>query len=99
MARKSIPGLKTTGISVVDEYEFGLFLWELPNGRPLMDDDYNFLNVEADHKHDLQAMARICAEAKALGYEDGKPRFVSGAVQCTDEELEEWVDSGYGMGY
>ena len=88
----NIPGIKTKRIQQVEERGYGAYLWELPDGTPLMDDDYNFLSINAEWG-DLQAMAKLSAAARYWGFPDGKPRFVKG-TKMNDEDYFEYINRG-----
>ena len=92
------PGIKTKSIKRVVESNEGIYYWRLPDGKPLMDDEGNFLCI-ASVKGDLQKMAALSAEARSLGYGDGAPAFQDGVRKITDEEWEEEVDQFLGQEY
>jgi len=76
-----------TKIQVVDEVEYGLFLWEMPGGKLVCDEEGNFLNIPGK-KSDMSKVKIIEQEAMALGLEGGRPVFMSGHRRVTDEEYE-----------
>lgn len=90
-----LSGIKTKSIRRVSESNYGIYYWKLPNGKPLMDDDFNTLCIESE-RGDLVKMARLSAEAKSLGFPDGSPCFQEGVYQITDEQWAEQVDSFLG---
>lgn len=87
-------GLKTTGISRVRQQDIGVYIWKLPNGRPLMDDDYNMLSITSRFG-DIQKMAALQRVATSYGFPDGTAEWVEG-YKCTDDEYEEWIESWKG---
>lgn len=95
--KKSIPGIRTKSIRRVRETNNGLYIWQLPEGKPLMDDEGNFLCIPSQ-RGDLRKMAELSAEARSLGYE-GTPVFQEGAVRLNEEEWAEQVDQFLGEEY
>lgn len=74
----------------ISETNIGVYLWEMPDGRWVADQDMNFLNVPA-LRGDLRAIASITKVAKALGLEEGRPVFSEGHRRVTDAEYEDQV--------
>jgi len=72
-------------IKVVEETDYGLFLWEMPGGRLVCDEDGNFLNIPG-HRTDMSKVKILENEARALGLNEGRPVFMSGHRRVTDEE-------------
>lgn len=77
---------KKNGLSVVSETNLGIYVWQLPDGGYLIDDDFNVLSITA-FRGDLKAMANISKVARNLGFE-GTPYFVEGARKISDTEFE-----------
>lgn len=74
-------------ISIVDELPYGLYLWQLPNGTWLSDEDGNLLNIPA-HQGDIGKMARISEVARVLGF-DGNPVFMPGVRRVSADEYDD----------
>lgn len=91
MSRIEIPGIKTTSIKRVRTQDVGVYVWKLPNGLPLVDDEGNMLSITSRHG-DIQKMAELSRTAKHYGFPDGSPQFVEG-YKCDDEEYAAWIDS------
>lgn len=72
-------------LSVVEETDWGLFLWEMPGGLLVCDDEGNYLNIPG-HRNDKKKVKMLEDEAKALGLTEGRPVFMSGHRRVTDEE-------------
>jgi hypothetical protein len=83
--------MKTPRFRPVEETVYGLYVWKLPDGRILADNDDNLLNVPAK-KHDLRQIAKLRAAAKYFGFEEGEPVFLSGRRRVTDSEFAEQQD-------
>ena len=80
-------------VSVVEESNIGVYLWEYEKGKCLADDQGNFMHITSAKGDRVRleklenAAKRYLAEA---GYEfGGKPKFIAGARPVTEEELEE----------
>jgi len=69
------------------ETTLGVYVWEMPDGRWIGDDDGNFLSVTSK----IGDRGRIDLLAKAVrhyGIEEGKPKFLEGSRKIDDEEFE-----------
>jgi hypothetical protein len=75
-------------MQVIEEVTYGLYLWQMPDGGLVCDEDKNYLNVAAI-KGDIRKINALKAAAKNLGLEEGKPIWFSGHRQITDDEYEE----------
>lgn len=75
-------------VSAVEEVPWGLYLFELPNGMYLGDEDGNLLNIPAQ-RGDIKKMNRICEVAKVLGFPEGTPVFMSGVRRVTSDEYDD----------
>lgn len=77
----------------VVETNLGLYVWQMPNGKPVGDGEGNFLNIPAK-KGDAKRIAILQKAAyevlKSNGVpEAGEPFFMPGSRRVTDEEHEE----------
>lgn len=79
---------KNSKLTEVKETNLGVYVWQLPAGNYLCDEDLNILSITA-MRGDLGAMARITATAKNLGFGDGHPVFAEGRRKISQEEWEE----------
>lgn len=77
--------MSKTKVQVVEETDWGLFLWEMPGGRLVCDEDGNYLNVPGN-RHDKKKIKIISDEAKSLGLVGGKAVFMAGNRRVTEEE-------------
>jgi hypothetical protein len=70
-----------------EETTLGIYVWEMPDGRWIGDDDGNFLSVTAKkgNKSKIDALAR---EVRSFGIHEGRPKFLSGRRKIDDEEFE-----------
>jgi hypothetical protein len=73
--------------SIVEETRLGIYVWEMPDGRWIGDDDGNFLSVTSTrgNKSKIDALAR---EVRSYGIDVGQPKFLSGRRKIDDEEFE-----------
>lgn len=79
--------LKTTNRDIVEEYSYGMYVWQLPDGTVLADDDDNVMNVFC-MKGDRKAIQAITEAARYWGFAEGQPAWWPGKRRITDEELE-----------
>jgi hypothetical protein len=72
---------------VEDVTRLGIYVWEMPDGRWIGDDDGNFLSVTSTkgNRSKVDALAR---EVRSYGIHDGKPKFLAGRRKIDDEEFE-----------
>ena len=73
---------------IIEETTLGIYVWEMPDGRWIGDDDGNFLSVTAKkgNRSKIDALAR---EVRSYGIHEGQPKFLSGRRKINNEELEE----------
>lgn len=71
--------------TVEEETTLGIYVWEMPDGRWIGDDDGNFLSVTAmkGNRAKIDALAR---EVRSFGIDVGRPKFLSGRRKIDDEE-------------
>ena len=82
--------MSTTNISgkVLDEgITLGIYVWEMPDGRWIGDDDGNFLSVTAKKGNKVKIDA-LATEVRSFGIYEGGPKFLPGRRQINDEEFE-----------
>lgn len=70
-----------------EETRLGIYVWEMPDGRWIGDDDGNYLSITStkNNKSRIDALAR---EVRSYGINEGKPKFLSGRRKIDDEEFE-----------
>lgn len=79
--------IKRVNQSVVEETILGIYVWEMPDGRWIGDDEGNFLSVTS--KKGNREKIRMLADAvRHYGITEGKPKFLSGRRKIDDEEFE-----------
>jgi hypothetical protein len=73
--------------SIIEETTLGIYVWEMPDGRWVGDDDGNFLSITAKkgNRSKVDALAR---EVRSYGIDVGQPKFLSGRRKIDDEEFE-----------
>lgn len=80
--------MKSPRMQVVEEVSYGLYLWQMPDGSLVCDENRNYLNVAAI-KGDIRRINALKQAAKELGIEEGKPLWFSGHRRVTDEEYQD----------
>jgi hypothetical protein len=70
-----------------EESTLGIYVWEMPDGRWIGDDDGNFLSVTSKkgNRSRIDALAR---EVRTFGIYEGGPKFLSARRKIDDEEFE-----------
>lgn len=74
-------------VTVVEETDLGLYLWEMPDGSIVCDEEKNYLNIPS-RRGDKAKMKILRDTVRSFGIEEGKPVFLSGHRRVTDEEYE-----------
>jgi hypothetical protein len=70
-----------------EESILGIYVWEMPDGRWIGDDDGNFLSITSKkgNRSNIDALAR---EVGTFGIHEGRPKFLSARRKINDEEFE-----------
>jgi hypothetical protein len=70
-----------------ENISLGIYVWEMPDGRWIGDDEGNFLSVTAKkgNKTKIEALAK---EVRSFGIYEGQPKFLAGRRKIDDEEFE-----------
>ena len=70
-----------------EESTLGIYVWEMPDGRWIGDDDGNFLSVTAKkgNRSLINAWAR---EVRSYGIYEGGPKFLSARRKISDEDFQ-----------
>lgn len=70
-----------------EETTLGIYVWQMPDGRWIGDDDGNFLSITSKkgNKSRIEALAK---EVLSYGITEGEPVFLSGRRKIDDEEFE-----------
>lgn len=79
--------MNKTKITEVEETDYGLYLWEMPDGALVSDDEKNFLNIPAK-KGDQKKIKDLTDAVRSFGIQEGRPVFLAGNRRVTDEEYE-----------
>lgn len=74
-------------VSVVEESLRGVYLWQTEDGALVADEDGNYLSIQS-FKGDEQRIMLLKLAAIEHGVHGGKPLWMSGYRQVTDEEYE-----------
>jgi len=70
-----------------EESTLGIYVWEMPDGRWIGDDDGNYLSVTSK-KGNRSRMDALSREVKSYGIYEGQPLFLSARRKIDDEEFE-----------
>ena len=70
-----------------EESTLGIYVWEMPDGRWIGDDEGNYLSVTSK-KGNRDRMDAIAREVRSYGIYEGNPLFLSARRKIDDEEFE-----------
>jgi len=80
--------IKRTSVMMNDEEtRIGTYVWEMPDGRWIGDDDGNFLSI-ASSKGNRSKIDALADVVRSYGIDVGQPKFLSGRRKIDDEEFE-----------
>ena len=79
--------IKRVNQSVVEETILGIYVWEMPDGRWIGDDEGNYLSVTSK-KGNKEKIRMLANAVRHYGITEGKPKFLSGRRKIDDEEFE-----------
>jgi hypothetical protein len=82
--------MKNLKTSVVEETTLGVFVWEMPDGRWVGDDNGNYLSIQG-FKGDRTRVNVLTEVVKGYGIHTGSPKFLSGQRKINDEEYQEQI--------
>ena len=73
--------------SVEEETTLGIYVWEMPDGRWIGDDEGNYLSVTSmkGNRSKIDALVR---EVSSYGIYEGRPKFLAGRRKIDDEEYQ-----------
>lgn len=74
-------------VKIIEETDYGLYLWEMPDGSIVADDEKNYLNIPA-RRGDKEKLKLLKDAVRSFGIEEGRPVFLAGHRRVTDEEYE-----------
>ena len=75
-------------ITPVEEVNWGVYVWQMPDDSVVRDEDGNYLSIPSI-KGDIRKIKLLKDAAKHYGLDEGHPLFFSGHRQITDDELIE----------
>lgn len=81
--------LTTTNRQEIDEVPWGMWVWQLPDGTFLADDDENVMHVFGTRELGRVASQKLADAARFYGFPEGSAVFWSGRRPITDEEYQE----------
>lgn len=74
---------------VVDN-NLGLYVWQMPNGQYVGDDDGNIMHIPSEIG-DIRKMGALRDAARYYGITEGRPVFLPGERAISDAEYEDQV--------
>ena len=80
--------IKKTGARFKEnETRLGVYVWEMPDGRWIGDDEGNFLSINS-MRGDRGRIDLLAKAVRGYGIYEGNPKFLEGSRQIDDEEFE-----------
>jgi hypothetical protein len=83
--------LTPTGRRIINDSpgdRFGVYLWQMPNGSYVADQDKNFLSIASEFG-DAIRIQKLKDAVRSFGITEGKPMFFPGHRKVSDEEYQE----------
>lgn len=80
--------LETKNVQHIEEVPWGCWLWRMPDGSFVADDDNNFLRLFGTKDNEKQKQLMRDFVRSEFGITDGKPFFMSGVRPVDDEEYQ-----------
>jgi len=74
-------------ITPIEEVNYGTYLWQMPNGALVSDEEGSFMCIYAI-KGDVKKITELRNFAKSYGIEEGEPVWFSGHRPVSDEEYD-----------
>jgi hypothetical protein len=85
---------------IVDDLNYGVYIWRDGKGRAVVDSDYNYLMI-ASKKGDAKKIRLLTEAVRSFGIMDGAEEFCAGSRPISDAEFEvqkERQENGSGPG-
>ena len=76
-------------MSIVEESDKGLYVWIMPDGSIVADDQGNYFNIPSFKNDQVQINNLKTALKDEFGITEGKAVFMSGYRRVTEEEYQE----------
>jgi hypothetical protein len=70
-----------------EETRLGIYVWQMPDGRWIGDDEGNFLSITST-KGNKSRISLLADSVRSYGISEGGPVFLSGRRKIDDEEFE-----------
>ena len=70
-----------------EETTLGIYVWKMPDGRWIGDDDGNYLSITSE-KGNKARIELLASAVKSYGIDVGEPLFLAGRRKIDDEEFE-----------
>lgn len=78
---------KIKSAQVEEETRLGIYVWKMPDGRWIGDDEGNYLSITST-KGNKSRINALADAVRSYGITDGEPLFLSGRRKIDDEEFE-----------
>jgi len=74
-------------VSVVKETPYGIYVWKMPNGAIVSDEERNFLSIDSK-EGDRNHISQLTMTVRGYGITEGEPWFLPGYRKVSDEEYD-----------
>lgn len=72
----------------VDEHLYGVYVWEMDDGKIVQDSDGHMMNIKS-RKDDQKQLAKLKDAAAYYGVSEGHPKWLQGHRPVTDDEYDD----------
>ena len=79
--------MKKIKITEIEEVNYGVYVWQMPDKSIVMDEENNYLCIYAT-KGDVAKIKVLRDAAKHYGLDEGEPLWFSGHRPVTDDEYD-----------
>jgi hypothetical protein len=83
---KNAPLITTRKEFVSDNFPFGVYVWRMPNGSYVADEERRWLSI-ASRRGDIKRIQELTDTVRSFGVDEGTFEFIEGARKISDEEF------------
>jgi hypothetical protein len=77
--------------TIIPESKFGVYVWEMPDGRVVANEQGDYFNIPAKFG-DQKRIAQMRDAVKDFGITTGKVKFMSGRRRVSESEYEDQLE-------
>lgn len=83
--------IKNMRVTEVEEYDYGVYVWEMPDGRIVANEEGEYMSIQAK-RNDIKAIMALTKAAEYYGCSAGKPKFLQGRRKVSQSEYEDQME-------